>query len=83
MNESFLNISFAHVPVETYLENLKPYIIAQGDESIFIDVPEVIDPNMPIWLYYVMALAKRENCHGVRIEAGGIIWDCLKKFNWD
>ena len=80
--QKFFEVSTIHMPYHDAYKTLD-CIIAEYEHGVFLwitDEEQMV--LLPKWFYDICKLALANDCHYIRFDADGHIYDELNQFNW-
>ena len=82
---SFLDLSTTHMPHTNVAKEIADYVLAEGDEDLFVWVPEQDheDTSLPTWFKEVCEFALTWGCYYIRFTPLGTKYDELEQFDWE
>ena len=82
---SFLDLSTMHMPHTNVAKEIPDYVLAEGDEDLFVWVPELADEDtvVPVWFKEVCEFALTWGCYYIRFTTEGTRYDELEQFDWE
>lgn len=83
--QSFLDVSTIHLPHTNVAKEIPDYVLAEGDEDLFVWIPDV-DADyvvIPDWFWNICKFAIQQGCYYVRFTPNGTIYSQLKEFEWN
>ena len=85
MIQKFFDVSTVHMPYSMAYKDssVNDYLIANYDEGFFAWIPggEELD-ELPEWFRDICELAIQDDCHRIRVDADGEVYDELKLYDW-
>lgn len=79
----FFDVSTGHIPSPDAISEVEEYVLAKGDEDVFLYVPLLDEVVIPEWFKELCLVALLWDCNYIRISAMGEIYDGLEQFNWE
>ena len=82
---SFLDLSTLHMPHTNVAKEIADYVLAEGDEDLFVWVPELDQDytTIPDWFKEVCEFALTWGCYYIRFTPLGTKYDELEQFDWE
>jgi hypothetical protein len=83
--QMFLDVTFAHIPSPDAISEVEEYVLAKGDEDVFLFVPELDEDYMeiPNWFREICTYALNRSCYYIRLSSIGASYRDLELYRWD
>jgi len=83
--QRFLDVSTTHMPRTNVAKEISDYVLAEGDEDLFVWVPELDQDYtiIPDWFRTVCEFALTSDCYYIRFTPDGTRYDELEQFDWE
>jgi hypothetical protein len=81
----FLDVSFNHIPSPDAISEVEDYVLAKGDEDVFLFVPELNQDYMeiPNWFRAICTYALTKSCYYIRLSSIGATYRDLELYHWE